>query len=130
MTLLRGTRSDPNNNSIVVSVRIGSVTALFPGDVEREAQDELITEQSLPQVDVLKVPHHGSPYSEPAFFDKVRPRIALVSVGAHNRYGHPSPTVLRYLRRQGALVRRTDLDGDIAVISSGSTVTVAHRGER
>ncbi|MGH3545550.1 MAG: ComEC/Rec2 family competence protein, partial [Mycobacteriales bacterium] len=127
---LTGTRSDPNNNSVVLLVRVAGVSILFPGDVENAAQLDLIAGNAVPEVDVLKVPHHGSPYSEPQFFDAASARAALVSVGADNDYGHPSGAVLRKLRAGGAHVARTDRQGDIAVIASSGGVTVAHHGTR
>lgn len=126
---LSGTRSPPNDNSVVLLVQIAGITALFPGDVEHAGQRELLSSGVVSHVDVLKVPHHGSAYSEPEFFDTVTPRAAVVSVGAHNDYGHPSETVLRYLGRGGALVARTDRGGDVAIVSSSGRVALArHAG--
>jgi len=124
---LSGTRSDANNNSVVVTVEVAGVTMLFPGDVENAAQLDLIA-ASVPEVDVLKVPHHGSSYSEPEFFDAASPRVALVSVGADNDYGHPSSMVLRRLHTGGAHVARTDRQGDLAIVAGRKGLTVAHHG--
>ena len=68
-----------------------------------------------PAVDVLKVAHHGSAYQAPGLLAVARPRIALISVGVDNDYGHPAPRTLRALRRAGALVGRTDQDGTLVV---------------
>ena len=67
---------------------------------------------------MLKVAHHGSAYQEPRLLSVLRPRLALVSVGAGNDYGHPAPSTLRALRRSGALVGRTDTDGTLAVVGT------------
>jgi len=84
---------------------------LLLGDAETE-QQALV---ALPPVQVLKVAHHGSSYQDSRLLDALRPRVALVSVGAGNGYGHPSEPVLARLRANGALICRTDFDGDIAV---------------
>ncbi len=127
---LTGTRSDANNNSVVLTVRVAGVTILLPGDIENAAQLDLIAASNVPKVDVLKVPHHGSPYSEPEFFEAASPRAALVSVGADNDYGHPSASVQRLLRASGALLARTDRQGDIAIVTRQGGLTVAHHGTR
>ena len=78
---------------------------------------------------VLKIPHHGSrSSSSPAFLAAVRPRVAMVSAGAHNPFGHPSPEVLERYRRAGALVLRTDLDGDVDVATDGRRLWVRTAG--
>jgi competence protein ComEC len=109
-----GTRSDVNNNSLVVAVTVGGVRILLTGDAETEEQLSLL--DAPLRADVLKVAHHGSAYQDPAFLDAVAPRIALISVGAGNDYGHPSPVILARLARGGARVVRTDEQGDVAVV--------------
>jgi len=123
-----GTRSDANNNSLIVRAEVRGVSVLLSGDAEHEAQRALVAADLPLRADVLKVPHHGSAYSEPAFLDAARPRVALVEVGAGNDYGHPNAAVLTHLRRGGARVLRTDLDGDLAVLVVDGTVAVATRG--
>ncbi|WP_434741330.1 ComEC/Rec2 family competence protein [Micromonospora sp. SH-82] len=124
---MRGTRSDPNNNSVVLRAVVAGVSILLVGDAETEVQRALL-ERPPPgglRADVLKVAHHGSAYQEPAFLDAVDPRVALVPVGAGNDYGHPSPVVLTRLGRGGARVMRTDTDGDVAVVGRGGMSVVA-----
>jgi len=127
---LVGTRSDPNNNSLVLRAVHSGVSMLLPGDAETEEQRALLTElgPAALRADVLKVPHHGSAYQDPDLLDAADPRVALVSVGAGNRYGHPSPPVLARLTRDGARVLRTDLDGDVAVVASGGSLAAVARG--
>jgi len=127
-TAFTGTRSDPNNNSLVVRATVGATTVLLAGDAEEEAQRALLRSGAPLGVDVLKVAHHGSAYGEPAFLDAVRPRVALVSVGVGNDYGHPNPGVLARLERGGARVLRTDRDGDVAVVSREGRLAVVLRG--
>ncbi|SCG74117.1 competence protein ComEC [Micromonospora siamensis] len=127
---LHGTRSDPNNNSIVLRATVAGVSILLPGDAETEEQQALL-ERSPPgtfRADVLKVAHHGSSYQDPAFLDAVRPAVALVQVGVGNMYGHPSPEILDRLARGGVRVLRTDLDGDVAVRAGPGGLAVAKRG--
>jgi competence protein ComEC len=123
--VLHGTRSDPNNNSLVVLAVVDGVRILLTGDAEVEEQHELV---NAGRADILKVPHHGSAFQDTGFLDSVHPVIALISVGAGNDYGHPSPSVVAYLARSGADVRRTDRDGSIAVGRSGGSFFVTVRG--
>lgn len=125
-----GTRSDPNNSSVVVRVATGGRTLLLTGDVEVEAQDALLRTGADLHADVLKVPHHGSAAQSPAFLRAVRAPVAVVSVGVGNDYGHPSPVLLRELDRLGTRVFRTDTAGDVAVSERGGTLTVVTRSGR
>ena len=129
--MIGGTRSDPNNNSLVLRVVIRGVTILLLGDAETEEQHDLLAlGPGALRCDVLKVAHHGSPYQEPALLDEVDPAVALVSVGAGNPYGHPSPAVLDRLARGGARVLRTDRDGDLAVVGAPDGLGVVVTGAR
>jgi competence protein ComEC len=115
---MTGTRSDPNNNSLVLAVTAGGFRLLLTGDAETEEQLSLLAadDPTLLRADVLKVAHHGSAYQDEAFLEAVAPRIALVSVGLDNDYGHPSEVLLARLTRGGARVLRTDRHGDLAVL--------------
>jgi competence protein ComEC len=119
---MRGTRSDPNNNSLVVRVWAGGLSVLLAGDAESEEQRALLDQMGAAGVraDVLKVAHHGSAYQDPDFLDAVDPALALVSVGVDNGYGHPSGAVLGRLTRGGARVLRTDVDGDLAAVRTAT----------
>ncbi|MFC4035492.1 ComEC/Rec2 family competence protein [Streptomyces polygonati] len=111
---------DPNDASVALLVHDAGLTLLLMGDLEPDTQRELLeTVPDLPRVDVLKVAHHGSAYQDPALFARVRPRLALISVGAGNRYGHPAARTVAALRGLGAVVLRTDRDGPIAVSGDG-----------
>ena len=100
---------------------------LLTGDVELDAQADLLASSEDLRADVLKVPHHGSRFNAEQFLAAVRPRIAIISVGAHNRYGHPSQHVIDVLTAAGARVMRTDLNGDVAV-AGGPSLQVVVRG--
>ena len=120
--------SVPNNASIVILVEVAGLRLLLTGDVEEAAQRALRRALAGITVDVLKVAHHGSPSQDPGLLAGLRPRVALVSVGADNRYGHPAPATLGLLGAVGAAVWRTDRDGDVAVVGDGGRLRVARRG--
>jgi competence protein ComEC len=112
--LLAGTRSDPNNNSIVLRVDAPGGSFLFTGDLEREGRARLYTTRPNLRADVLKVAHHGAENgTDRAFLSRVNPAVAVISAGAGNRYGHPHRETLALL--QGRRVYRTDLHGDIVM---------------
>lgn len=116
------TRSDRNANSVVCAVRYGSHTFLFTGDLEGEQEPQV---PAVGPVDVLKVAHHGSRYaSTAAYLARNRPRHAVLSVGAHNRYGHPAIDTLRRLAASGATVWRTDQQGAIWVETDGRDLQI------
>jgi len=102
--------ASPNDGSIVVMATAAGVTALLAGDIEVIAQREIGTLAA----DVLKVPHQGAATSDPGWLAGVGAVIAVVSVGP-NDYGHPSDEVIGVLEGAGALVLRTDRDGDVVV---------------
>ncbi|HEX4685070.1 MAG TPA: DNA internalization-related competence protein ComEC/Rec2 [Gemmatimonadaceae bacterium] len=138
---------DPNLASVIVLARYGHVRVLLMGDAERPEEDWLLAhvgEGALASealdADVLKVGHHGSgTSSSEAFIEAVRPRVALVSVGAGNRYHLPTPAVMRRLAAYGphgpgeggagAQVLRTDRLGTIVVRTDGEKIFVAAAGD-
>jgi competence protein ComEC len=128
---MRGTSSDPNNNSLVLRARVDGRTVLLAGDAETEEQQAMLAHSGAGGVraDVLKVAHHGSGYQEPAFLDAVDPAVALVSVGRDNDYGHPNGPLLDRLARGGARVMRTDVGGDLAGVGTGLGLAVVARGD-
>jgi competence protein ComEC len=127
---MTGTRSDPNNNSLVLLVHVRGVSILLPGDAEVEEQRALLRDlgPDALRVDVLKVAHHGSSYQDSELLEATDARVALVSAGADNPYGHPNPALLRHLADEGMRILRTDLQGDIAVVVTPDGLGVAVRG--
>ncbi len=116
---------DLNDNSIALSVAYGQRAFLLTGDLERESEHLLVAADRVPSADVLKVAHHGSRTSTTIeFLEEVAPSIAVISSGAGNRYGHPSPTVVARLRETGAKVLRTDLHGGVIITTDGETLEV------
>jgi competence protein ComEC len=125
-----GTRSDPNNSSLVLRAQVHGVRILLTGDAEIEAQQALLDSGADLRADVLKVPHHGSAYSDPDFLAAVHASVAIVSVGAANDYGQPSPVLLTEMARLGVPLLRTDLDGDVAVVAHDGQFSSVVRGVR
>ncbi|MGI9155775.1 MAG: ComEC/Rec2 family competence protein [Marmoricola sp.] len=120
--------SPPNDSSIVLLVQTRGIRLLLMGDEETGSQARLADRVRGLHVDVLKVSHHGSAKQDPGLVRDLHPRLAVISVGLHNDYGHPAPSTLRLMESAGALVRRTDLDGDVAVVVDGSgQLHVEHR---
>ena len=119
---LSGTRSDANANSIVARVVYGATSLLLLGDAEPETERWLLGSVATLASDVVKVAHHGSGYSStPAFVRRVAARLAVISVGAINDYQHPDPEVVRRWEQSGARVLRTDRDGEVSLVSDGTS---------
>jgi competence protein ComEC len=134
-----------NNSSVAVFAEVQGVRVMVLGDVEPEAQRPLIQTilgasadagvaagagndavgrpesaeapagSALAPVDVVVVAHHGSARQVPRLYELLRPRVALIGVGADNDYGHPAPSAMALLRRVGALSLRTDQQGQLAI---------------
>ncbi|MFF7789200.1 ComEC/Rec2 family competence protein [Streptomyces sp. NPDC007991] len=118
----------PNDASVAMLVRSAGLRLLLLGDLEPPAQRALARSpaaEALENVDVLKVAHHGSAYQDPGLTGRVAPRLALISCGADNSYGHPAPGTVAALRAGGAVVLRTDRDGALAVVGGGGELRVA-----
>ncbi len=115
---------DVNNHSVVLHLQFGQVSFLFPGDIEMPVEQKL-ARAGLPPATVLKSPHHGSrtSSSEP-FLTAVAPQVAVISVGADNTFGHPSPEVLARYAAHGIATLRTDERGTIELITDGQRVWV------
>jgi len=115
---LPGDGSGINNSSIALLVSISGITFYTSGDTEPPAQEEIVNSGLLGTfgpVAIMKVSHHGSAYQYLPLVDALRPRIALISVGVGNSYGHPAPSTIAALVNRGIAVYRTDQDGAIAV---------------
>jgi competence protein ComEC len=112
---------DINNGSIVAVLRHGHFAALLTGDAEAPLERRLLDRGLIGPVDVLKIGHHGSNSSTtPELVAVARPRVAIISAGADNEYGHPAPETLATLAAAPDLVTyRTDVDGSVEVISDG-----------
>jgi len=122
---------DANEASAVALVQFGRIRFLMTGDAEGGEEAWMLENAADLKADVLKVAHHGSSTSStPSFLEAVQPRVALVSVGMANTYGHPSNDVVRALVASGAQVLRTDQLGTVVVRTNGRTLTVEAGGEQ
>ncbi|RNM13844.1 ComEC/Rec2 family competence protein [Nocardioides pocheonensis] len=108
--------SPPNDASVVMLVDVRGVRLLLMGDEERPSQADLRRTTTGLRADVLKVAHHGSSKQDADLVEGLGARLAVISVGVDNDYGHPAPSTLQLLRDARMQVRRTDLDGDVAVV--------------
>ncbi len=114
---------DANNDSIMLKITYGTTVFVFAGDAD--SNEEKGAAAYLDGCDVLKVAHHGSAGSSCyAFLRAALPKNAVISCSADNSYGHPTDAALSSLRDCGAVVYRTDMQGDIVAESDGATVTV------
>jgi len=122
---------DFNEVSVVFSLEYGTFRALFMGDAPTDAEAALVASHpgSVLHAALIKIGHHGSATSTGnALLDAAEPRGALISVGRHNRFGHPAPSTLNRLARRGVRVWRTDVAGTLhvrAVAAGGWRVETA-----
>jgi competence protein ComEC len=125
---LAGAAAEANDLSLVVRATVHGVRVLFTGDLGAEAEARLRSTGTDLRADVLKVPHHGSADADAEFLGASQARVALISVGADNNYGHPARTLLDTLTRAGMAVHRTDREGALVVAGTAVAWGVAARG--
>lgn len=119
--------SDPkklkqNELSLVIRLVYGDDSFLFTGDIERQSEYEILKAAFNVESDILKVAHHGSKTSSSELFlEKVNPRVAVISSGRSNPYGHPHDAILQRFEKYGIEIRRTDKEGDILILSGGNS---------
>ena len=116
----------PNNASIVIRLTYGRRRFLLMGDAEKAEESDLVESRLPLDCDVLKVGHHGSKTSTlPGFLKVSHPEDAIISVGAENRYGHPSQEVVQRLQQSGAHVIRTDVAGAVQCETDGYMLKIS-----
>ncbi len=109
----------------------GRFSVLFTGDAESATERWLLAAGADVHACVLKVAHHGSRYATSVRFLKtVGARVAVVSVGTANEYGHPAPQTLGRLAESGASIYRTDMDGNVTMETDGVTIHIRSSGGR
>jgi len=109
--------SEENEEAMVVYMKYQDFSALFTSDIGEKTELALLESGVLKKTSVLKVPHHGSKFSSSLLFlERLRPELAVISVGAKNSYGHPNGDTLMRLEQVGAKILRTDLQGSTEVI--------------
>ena len=110
-----------NNDSVVLMLKYGETDVLITGDIEAKAERQIILSGADLEADILKVAHHGSKTSTTTeFLYEVSPQVAVIQVGAKNRYGHPTQEVLKRLEDYGIKYYRNDLDGTVKIVSDGN----------
>lgn len=116
---------DPNNNSIVLKMTYDSVSFIFTGDAEHEAEEMILDYSRDLKSQILKLGHHGSDTStSQEFLNAINPDVAVIQVGEGNKYGHPIDEVLERLANKGVEIYRNDLQGDIIVSSDGKSYSI------
>jgi beta-lactamase superfamily II metal-dependent hydrolase len=121
---LKGTT---NNNSIVLHLAFGEIDFLFEGDAEKEAEAAILVKSDIPvpDVEVLKVGHHGSrTASSKDFLAITSPEVAIYMAGKDNTYGHPHQETIDALNQIGAKIYGTDINGTIVVSTDGKTYSL------
>jgi len=114
-----------NNTSIIARLVFDNNCFLFTGDASKSIERKVINKESNLNCNLLKVGHHGSKTSTSReLLEAVSPRIAVISAGKDNRYGHPSQDVLEILNDYGIRILRTDQLGDIKIISDGQNLSI------
>ena len=114
-----------NNNSIASTLSYGEIDFLFTGDAEQEAEASMLATGLVPDVEILKVGHHGSrTASSPSFLAATQPEAAIYMAGVDNQYGHPHEETISALQAIGALIYGTDVNGTVTVSTDARTYTI------
>ncbi len=115
-------RKNLNNTSIVIKMHYGNSTALFTGDAEEKIESTLILRYGdFLKASLLKVGHHGSETSSSEqFLSFVKPNIAIISVGANNKFGHPSRGILDCFSKNNVTLYRTDVSNACVFFVNGT----------
>jgi competence protein ComEC len=119
-----GFQGEINETSVALWLKYGQFDAILTGDIGQRQEEEIALQHEFEGIEILKVAHHGSKYSSSeVFLEKIKPKIALISVGK-NPWGHPTKEVLERLRNLGVKTLRTDEQGQIEVVSDGKSFMV------
>jgi competence protein ComEC len=115
----------PNANSVVVRLDYKSFSMIFTGDAEAETEARMISRGASLKAKVLKVGHHGSMFATSnGFLNAVKPEAAIISVGADNKFHHPTVAALNRLKAAGVRLYRTDLQGEIHISTDGNSYEI------
>ncbi len=111
---------DSNNNSMVVQVNFGNYSILFPGDIMKKAEQELVDLNYDLHSTIMLAPHHGSNSSSTQrFIERVNPAYIIISAGWQNRFGFPAPEVLKRYEKNKIITFRTDVNGCVSILNDG-----------
>ncbi|WP_027624434.1 ComEC/Rec2 family competence protein [Clostridium lundense] len=112
-----------NNHSVVIKLTYGYTSFIFTGDAEKISENEMLKGSINLKCDVLKLGHHGSNTSTTdSFLEKTSPKIAIISCGKKNIFRHPNKKIVNKLKNKNIKVYRTDIDGNIILISNGNSI--------
>lgn len=120
-----GSMSSNNNSSIVLRAQYGANVAIFTGDADIDSEEEILDAYSAADLrcDLLKIGHHGSHTStSEAWLNALRPKLAAISCGKDNKYGHPHDEIVERLNKHKVTFYQTDLEGSIVFVSDGATI--------
>jgi competence protein ComEC len=119
-----------NDDSLIVRLDDGGVRFLLPGDAQKKVEQRLVAEHADVSADFLKVPHHGSKTSSTAdFVAAVAPKVAVVSAGEANPFGHPAESTVERYTQAGVRLLRTDRDGAVTALTDGHSLVVTTYAE-
>ena len=122
------TDDELNLYSPIIKLTYKNISFLFTGDAELKNEEFLIKNEINLRSHILKIGHHGSSSSTcEAFLNSVNPKVAIISVGSNNKYGHPAASTLNLLKKYHAKIYRTDLLGNIIIKSDGSSFSVLYQ---
>ncbi len=122
---IEGTRSDANSNSVVFILEFKKSRYYFAADSESETEDYIVSNHDNLNVDILKVAHHGSRYAtSDHFLDVTSPKVAIISAGLGNSYGHPSKKVIDQLNERGIKTYITFNDGSVETLTDGEGISI------
>lgn len=114
-----------NNNSVVLKLEYENASFLFTGDIEKEAENQLVYSNLDLSSTVLKVAHHGSDTSSTVeFLNKVNPIVSVISVGEGNSYNHPYENVIRRINEYSEYLYRTDINGTVSMYTDGEQLEI------
>lgn len=124
---VEGTRlQEEHDGTVVLKVSYGAVSILLTGDLSANHEEEILANDRVAvAATIMKVTHHGSKYgSSDPFLDAVHPKVAVLSVGADNKFGHPHQETLDRLSQRQIPLYRTDLNGTVQFITDGARLWV------
>ncbi|MBL8190527.1 MAG: hypothetical protein JNK38_21090 [Acidobacteria bacterium] len=114
-----------NNQSLVLRVSFGARSVLLTGDIEKDAEAQLVAANANLQADVIKIAHHGSRTSTTAeFLNHAKPQHVVISVADPSPYGHPHAEVIERLQATGANIWRTSHCGAVTISTNGDDLRV------
>ncbi len=120
--------ADINNSSMVLRAELGEKSFLFTGDIEKQAEDEILKSGKNIDCDVIKIAHHGSSTSSSdEFLIKASPEAAIISVGKNNLYSHPAKDVVKRIKNSGAELLSTAERGDVIIKTNGRSLNIKTR---